>query len=56
MKIELEFRCTCTDGLCVWKDYPGEDSGYFIEKNICISMGAEEEAYVCPYLEAVRKQ
>ena len=42
MKIELEFECTAADGKCVWR------SGK------CIEMTDDEEAFVCPYLEARR--
>jgi hypothetical protein len=45
MKITLEFRCTCRGGKCVFE---GADH------NRCITMTADEEAYVCSYLEAER--
>lgn len=43
VKIELEYYCTCTDGVCAWSE------------PLCIEMGENEEAWVCPYLEARRK-
>ena len=43
--IKLEWYCSCRDGKCV---YEGADN------HRCVSMTCDEEAYMCPYLEAVR--
>lgn len=42
--IKLEFECSAQNGKCVWRN------------DVCIEMNNDEEAYVCPYLKAVRKE